>query len=74
MVNVDLPWWQWHLNGSHLFPMLCCDLCKEIKMAAFLICIVTVAFTWGQNSYLGCDAFLGVSLFLPHWAPHLSCG
>jgi len=27
MVNVDLPWWQWHLNGSRL-SFLC--LCRNI--------------------------------------------
>jgi len=42
MVNVDLLRWQWHLNGSHLFSMRCCDLWKEIKMAAFFICTVTL--------------------------------
>jgi hypothetical protein len=42
MVNVDSPWWQWHLNGSRLFLMLCCDMYKEIKMAAYFICIVTL--------------------------------
>jgi hypothetical protein len=60
MVNLDSPWWLWHLNGSHLsflclcrnimflirsgrefsfigcglWCLLCCDLYKEIKMAA----------------------------------------
>jgi len=42
MVGVDLLWWQWHLSGNRLFPMLCYDLCKEIKMAAFFICVGTL--------------------------------
>jgi hypothetical protein len=42
MVNIDWPWWQWHLNGNRLFPMLCCDLYEEIMMAAFFICMVTL--------------------------------
>jgi len=59
MVNVDLPWWQWHLNSSRLFSMRCCDLCKEIKMTAFFICTVTLflLLLGGGDSYLGCDAF-----------------
>jgi len=28
----------------------------------------------GRNPYLGCDAFLGVSVFLLYWIAHLSCG
>jgi hypothetical protein len=33
MVNADSPWWQWHYNGSRVkFPMLCCDLYKEISV------------------------------------------
>jgi hypothetical protein len=42
MVNVDSPWWPWHLNGSRLFPMLYCDLYEEIKIATFFICICIV--------------------------------
>ena len=42
MVIVDSPWWQWRLKGSLLFPMLCCDLYKEIKMVAFPIFVVTL--------------------------------
>jgi len=59
---------------SFKFPMLCCDLYEEIKMAAIYIYISYLAFSWGRNPYLGCDAFLGVSIFLLYWTPHLSCG
>jgi len=43
-------------------------------MAAFYIYISFPAFSWRRNPYLGCNAFLGVSVFLPYWTPHLSCG
>jgi len=38
--------------------MLCYDLYKETKMAALYIYSNSfLAFSWGRNSYLGCDAF-----------------
>jgi hypothetical protein len=53
-----------------LWYLLCCDLYKEIKMAALYIWYVSfLAFRWGRNSYSECDAFLGVSVFLPYWTP-----
>ena len=68
-----------------MFPMLCCDLYEDINMAAlypyiyiyiyiYIYNISFLAFSWGRNPYVGCDAFLGVSIFLPYWTSRLSCG
>jgi len=44
-------------------------------MAAFFIHRVTLflILVGERNPYLGRDAFLGVSVFLSYWTPHLSC-
>jgi len=60
MVNVDLPWWQWHLNGSRLSILCFVWFVQESRPPTKI---------WVRNSRLGCDAFLGVSVFLPYWIP-----
>jgi len=47
---------------------------KGLSFLCFVVICTFLAFSWGQNPYLGHDAFLAVSVFLPYWTPHLSCG
>jgi hypothetical protein len=75
MVNVDSPRWQWHLNGSRLFPMLYCVLYKEIKMAAFFIFIVILflllvggeILIWDVMHFWECLYFCCIGLCLKLW-------
>jgi len=78
MGNVDLPWWQWHLNSSRLsflcFIVICTRRYRWLPLIYIYSIFLFFVFSWRRNPYLGCDAFLGVSVFLPYWTPHLNCG
>jgi len=50
------------------------SLCIYIYICIYIYYISFLAFNWGRNPYVGCDAFLGVSVFMLYWTPRLSCG